>query len=77
MEVKFLKAKDYEGTIRKVVDDKKRVVIGIVGTVEDLLKSRILEYCDYSKTGWCFIPLSGNERAKFGKTRDAVISNLK
>lgn len=70
---KFLKAKGDEGTIRKVVDGETRAVCGIVGTVGDLLKAGVLEYCDYSKTGWCFIPASGDMRARFGKTREEAV----
>ena len=46
--MKFLKKRDYNGSIRKVWSDDKEVCFGVVGTVGDLLKEGIFEYADYS-----------------------------
>ena len=48
--MKFLKRKGDETTIRKVWNDDKTILYGVVGTVEDMLKVGLLEYCGYPKT---------------------------
>ena len=53
--MKFLKRKGDETTIRKVWNDDKTILYGVVGTVEDMLKVGLLEYCGYPKTVWCFL----------------------
>ena len=40
--MKLTKKKGYEGTIRKVLNDEKTKVIGVVGTVRDLLAENLL-----------------------------------
>ena len=50
--MKLLKKKGYEGTLRKVVNDERTEVLGIVGTVGDLLKERVLSYCDAPWGTW-------------------------
>ena len=53
--MKFTKKRDYTGSIRKVWSDDKEVCFGVVGTVGDLLREGIFEYCDYSpKSGHSF-----------------------
>lgn len=74
--MRFLKRKGFEETtIRKVANDEKTEVVGIVGTVGDLLKVGILEYCDYERTAWCYIPKHGNN-ARFGNTREEATKGV-
>lgn len=48
--MKFMKNKGYEETtLRKVRNDDKTILYGVVGTVGDLLKVGILDWCDYDK----------------------------
>lgn len=73
--MKFLKNKKYEETtIRKVVNDEKTVVIGIVGTVGDMLKIGLLEECDGNPNDWCFLSKDG--KAKFAPTRQWATAHL-
>ena len=75
--MKFTKKRDYEGSIRKVWSDDKEVCFGIVGTVGDLLKAGILEYCDYSADGWCYLPAPGIiQKTWFGVSREDALANL-
>lgn len=70
----FARQKDWpkSTTMRKVYTDDKKQIIGIVGTVADLLDFGLLEYCDYSPDDWCFTPyLSG--AAYFSDTRQHAI----
>ena len=77
IEMKFTKKRDYTGSIRKVWSDDKEVCFGIVGTVGDLLREGIFEYCDYSPEIWAFLPAPGAiQKPRFGATREAVLANL-
>lgn len=50
---------------------------GVVGTVGDLLREGIFEYCDYSPEIWAFLPAPGAiQKPRFGATREAVLANL-
>ena len=60
--MKFLKRKGDETTIRKVWNDDKTILYGVVGTVEDMLKVGLLEYCGYPKKG---LVLPGKSRNRF------------
>lgn len=74
--MKFLKRKGFEETtVRKVVNDEKTEVFGVVGTIGDLLKVGILEYCDYERDAWCYIPKHGNG-ARFGNTREEATEGV-
>ena len=44
--MKLLKKHGYEGSIRKVANDEKTKVLGIIGTVEDLVAEHVFDYCD-------------------------------
>lgn len=78
MELKFFKKRGYDGTIRKVWTADKEVCFGLVGTVEDLLKERVLEWCDYNDDIWVLIPYLGIlQEANFGKTREEAVSKIK
>lgn len=67
-----------DGTIRKVWTSDKEVCFGLVGTVEDLLKEKVLEWCDYNDDIWVFIPYLGIlQEANFGKTREEAVSKIK
>lgn len=74
--MKFIKKKGHDNTVRTVMDDDKTIVHGVVGTVNDLLKEGILNYCGCEKDIWCFIPKSNKLPAKFGKTREDVTENI-
>ena len=75
--MKFMKKRNYEGSLRKVWSDDKEVCFGVVGTVGDLLKEGILESADYSPETWAFIPAPGvMQRPWFGATRNAALENL-
>ena len=71
--MKFLKKHNYEGTLRKITDDNKTGVLGIVGTVEDLIKERVLDYCDAPRESWCCV--RPDYKAFFAENRaDAIIA---
>lgn len=69
--MKFMKNKGYEETsLRKVRNDDKTILYGVVGTVADLLKVGILDWCDYDKDIWLFLPESNMQDVHSGKTRE-------
>lgn len=75
--MKYTKKKNDASTIRKVWSNDKEVCYGVVGTIGDLLKANILEYCDYSSEAWCFIPATGiMHKVRFGQTREDVVKEL-
>ncbi len=75
--MKFTKKRDYVGTIRKVWNDGKTECYGIVGTVEDMLKEDILEYCDAPVGTWFFFPKNSLcHKAVFADTRDGALFGL-
>ena len=66
--MKFMKKRNYEGSLRKVWSNDKEVCFGVVGTVGDLLQEGILEYADYSPETWAFLPVPGViQKPRFGK----------
>lgn len=75
--MKALKKRGYEGTIRKIANDEKSVIYGVVGTVKDLLKEGILSYCDFSPDDWCFISNDRTKEDVFGKDRQCVLDAVK
>ncbi|MCD7772913.1 MAG: hypothetical protein LUH08_02515 [Ruminococcus sp.] len=70
--MKIMKKNGHEGTVRKVYDNEHTKVIAVVGTVADLLKEGLLEYCDCDTSFWLAI---SNTAVKdhFGKTRDEAL----
>ncbi len=75
--MKLMKKKGDESTIRKVWDDNKGKCYGLVGTIGDLLKAGILEYCDYNREFWAFLPIPGaGVEARFGDTRAAALAEV-
>ena len=74
--MKFFQKRGDTSTIRKVVSDDKAIRYGVVGTIEDLLAARILEYCDGKPEMWMFIPFSGYNKAHIGKTRAEAVEEL-
>lgn len=75
--MKFTNKRGNTSTIRKVWSDDKEVWYGLVGTVGDLLEAKILTYADYPAEAWAFIPgLGVMQKARFGATREDVISDL-
>lgn len=66
--MKLTKRKNDNSTIRKVWNDEKTYVYGIIGTVEDLLEAKILEFCSYNPETWCWISLK-TEKAYFARER--------
>ena len=74
--MKLLKRKGYTGTICKIVTDDKTEVLGVVGTIADLLKEDILEHCtQYSYDTWMCIVAPGrvDRWNGFGATRSEAI----
>lgn len=71
--MRYLKKKGDETTMRKVTSDDKAIVLGVVGTVGDLLNAGVLDYCDFDKDAWCFIKKNGV--ARFGATRAEAVGN--
>lgn len=72
--MKFLKRKGDETTIRKVWNDDKTILYGVVGTVEDMLKVGLLEYCGYPKTVWCFLANPETSLSdRFAPTREEAV----
>ena len=75
--MKFACKKGDTSTLRKVYSDNKEICYGIVGTIGDLLKAKILTYADYPKNSWCFI--SANEaiaKTRFGATREVATEKI-
>ena len=74
IKMKFLKRKGDETTIRKVWNDDKTILYGVVGTVEDMLKVGLLEYCGYPKTVWCFLANPETSLSdRFAPTREEAV----
>lgn len=76
--MKFLKRKGLDDTtIRKVVDDERTTVFGVVGTVGDMLNVKLLEWCDYDRDHWCFLAKPGCGLAdRFGRSREEATSHI-
>ena len=76
--MKFITRKGHEDTtIRKVVNDDKTKVIGVVGTVGDMLKVGLLEWCEYDINLWCFLSAPGSAlKDRFGKTREEATAHI-
>ncbi len=75
--MKFTKAKGEKSTIQKVWSDDKKTCFGLVGTIGDLLKKKILVYCDYPEDGWVFIPAPGiTIKTFFGRTKADVLKDI-
>lgn len=75
--MKLMKRKDDTSTIRKVWNDDKTVLYGVIGTVEDFLRNGIFEYCDYPPENWCFIAAYPKCKDSFRKTKDEVLQTIK
>lgn len=74
--MKFMKKRDYAGTVRKIVTDDKTEVLGIVGTFKDLMDLGIVEkVTNYSWDTWCCIPAPGriDRFDGIGATREEAI----
>jgi len=75
--MRFTRKRDYAGTIRKVWNDNKTECYGLVGTVEDMLRENILEYCDAPAGTWVFFPKNNaGQKAVFADTRDGALFEL-
>lgn len=76
--MKLTKKHDYNGTIRKVWNDDKSTCVGVIGTVGELIDIGVLEFADYDRNGWFFIPAPNtNQNFKFGKTREDILAKIK
>ncbi len=76
--MKLTKRRDYSGSIRMVWSDDKKICFGIVGTIGDLLDAEILEYANYSRETWMFIPNPDvNLNIRVGTTKEAALASLK
>lgn len=75
--MRYIKRVDYNGTVRNVWDDNKKVCFGVVGTVNDLLALGFLDSCDYDGDSYCFIPnFYLSFKVHFGRTRDEALEEL-
>lgn len=73
--MRFLKKKGNGTTVRKVVNDDKTVVYGVVGKVGDLLKEGLFSYCDYPCNDWAFIA-NNTSNVIFGESREDVTERI-
>lgn len=77
--MKLLKKKGYTGTVRKITNDEKTEVLGVVGTFRDLMKEGLVkEVINYSYDTWCCITGIGNRIECWdgiGATREEAIKN--
>lgn len=76
--MKFLKKRDYTGTVRKIVNDNITEVLDIVGTFKDLMDLGIVEQVtNYSWDTWCCIPNPNQIEIwnGIGATREEAIKN--
>lgn len=74
--MKFTKKKDDASTIRKVYNDDKTVLYGLVGKIRDLLKAGILDWSDYPDTLWLFLGANSSIPDRYGKTREEALNDL-
>ena len=77
--MKYTTRKGYTGTIRKVWNDDKTVVLGVVGEIGDLIKEGIIESRgrhQYSFDTWMCIPVADFDTGTgFGATREEAVKN--
>lgn len=73
--MKLTKKVGSTNTIRKVWNDGKTVVLGVVGTVGDLLTEKLLKYADYDRDAWCYLSMDG--KGYFEGTREDALSHVK
>lgn len=73
--MKLRKKKDCNNSVRIVFNDNNDK-LGVLGTVEDLLKENILTYCDYNPNTFCFIPFT-SKPAIFQASRQELIDSIK
>lgn len=74
--MKFLKKRDYEGTVRKVVDDERTIVYGVVGTVRDMMAEKVILLesglpDDDEQNRWCCV--RPDFTMAFGDTREMAL----
>lgn len=74
--MKFTKKKDDASTIRKVYNDDKTILYGLVGKIGDLLKAGILDWSDYPDALWLFLGVNSYIPDHCGKTREEALSDL-
>jgi hypothetical protein len=70
-DMKLMKKHGYEGSIRKIANDEKTKVLGILGTVEDLVAEKVFDYCDADKELWACVTPDGN--ATFWKSKEEAV----
>lgn len=76
--MKFMQNKGYEETtVRKVRNDDKTILYGVVGTVADLIMVGIITWCVEDKDLWLFLPESNIQDGHFGKTRAEACEVIK
>lgn len=76
--MKLTKKKNDDSTLRRIWNDEKTEILGVVGTFKDLLAAGIVEkVTQYSFDTWCCIPAPGRiERWDgIGATREQAINN--
>lgn len=73
--MRFTKPVGSTDTLRKVWNNDKSELYGVVGKVGDMLKEGILERCDYSHETWCYLPCKAiHTGGNFGKTREEALA---
>ena len=70
------KRANYEGSIRKVYNDDKTEILGLIGSIDDLLKEGIMDSCEFPKSDWCFIPQNCS-LPMFDESKEKLIDQMK
>lgn len=76
MTIVIRKRKNDNSTLRKLYNLDGTECYGLMGTVGDLLKEEIFEFCVYDQETWCYIP-NGKGNVQFAKERDELITYIK
>ena len=70
--MRLLNKKGNENTIRKIANDEKTTVLGVVGTVRDMLLEHLFDFCDDNPDRWACVRT--DYKAFFGDSRDEAIA---
>lgn len=76
--MKLTMKKNSSNSIRRVWNDDKTKLLGVVGTVEDLLADGWLSGYEDIHSLWCFLAIPrSNNKDSFGPTRESVLADVK
>ena len=70
--MKLLNRKGNETTLRKIANDEKTKILGVVGTVRGLLQEHVFDYCEDNPNRWACV--RADYEAFFGDSRDEAIA---